>query len=223
MRKLPVYGYTQGGAYVQDYEWPTADDLRQMPRDKPFKVAALNWKKCDQINTVIGGIQMVLTNGQISPLYLTKESSDKNLERLDVDFAKVRRLRGTSNQYWVSQLHFLDGAGQELAKIQSYAQQFGADLDLAEGEEIIGIYGTRNAHNQYFATIGFIVWRPPRLVESVSRFEFGQVEKGPRMICKTPNHPVREDCKAVPSLDYLKLIKPEEAFKIHLKEVQFHD
>ena len=82
-----------------------------MPRDKPFKAAAINWKRCDQVNTVIGGLQMVLANGQNSPLYLTDESSDKNLERMNVDFGKVRRLRGTGNHWWVSQIHFLDGAG----------------------------------------------------------------------------------------------------------------
>lgn len=32
---------------------------------------------------------------------------------------------------------------------------------IADDEEIIGIYGTRYGHNHYFATLGFIVWRPP--------------------------------------------------------------
>lgn len=56
MRKLPVFGYTANGVYKQDYEWPTAEDLRTMPKDQPIRAAAFNWKKCDQVNSVIGGL-----------------------------------------------------------------------------------------------------------------------------------------------------------------------
>jgi len=73
-----------------------------MPKDQPIKPVAFNWKKCEQIITVIGGMQLLMSNGQMSPLYLTKESSDKNLERLEVNFSKVKKLRGTSNSYWLS-------------------------------------------------------------------------------------------------------------------------
>jgi len=56
MRKLPVFGYTANNVYVQDYEWPTAEDLRTMPKDQPIRAASFNWKKCDQVNSVIGGL-----------------------------------------------------------------------------------------------------------------------------------------------------------------------
>jgi hypothetical protein len=58
MRKLPVYGYTANGAHVPDYEWPTAADIRAMPVNpqEAIKAVAINWKKCDQIATVWGGV-----------------------------------------------------------------------------------------------------------------------------------------------------------------------
>jgi len=45
---------------------------------------------------------MIYSNGKTSPLFLTKEQSDKSLVKLDVDFTKVKKLRGTSNGLWVS-------------------------------------------------------------------------------------------------------------------------
>jgi len=102
-----------------------------------------------------------MSNGKMSPLFLTKVQNENNIERVDVDFTKVRKIRGTSNGFWVSQIHFHDKNNNEIKRIASYQQAFGPDVDIADGEEIIGIYGTRNAHNNYFATIGFIVWKPP--------------------------------------------------------------
>lgn len=78
LRKLPVFGYNNGGQYVPDYEWPTADDILEMPRDKPIKIATFTWKRCDQINTVIGGLQINLTNGKSSPQFLTKVQNSLN-------------------------------------------------------------------------------------------------------------------------------------------------
>jgi hypothetical protein len=162
-----------------------------------------------------------MSNGKMSPLFLTQQSSDKNLERLDVDFTKVRRLRGTSNSLWVSQIYFMDQNNQELTKLQSYQQQFGPDQELAEGEEIIGIHGTRNGHNQYFATIGFIVWKPPRMAEiaRAKKVQQGELVKSAQIICRNPAYGHRPDAKAVPGLNYMKMLPQEEASKVYLQEI----
>jgi hypothetical protein len=47
MHKLPVFGYTSGGAHQTDYEWPTADDIRAMSLEKPIKVSRIKWKRSD--------------------------------------------------------------------------------------------------------------------------------------------------------------------------------
>lgn len=135
-----------------------------MPEDQPVKAVAINWKKCDQINTVMGGIQLIMSNGKSSPLFLTKVQTDKNFDKVDVDFSKVRRVRGTSNSYWISQLQFQTEEGAEVALVKSYEQEWAGVQQLDEGEEIIGIYGTRFGHTQdnYMGTVGFIVWKAPK-------------------------------------------------------------
>ena len=40
---------------------------------------------------------------------------------------------------------------------------FASDQLLADGEEIIGVYGTKDQNgNGYFSGLGFIVWMPPK-------------------------------------------------------------
>ena len=56
LRKLPVYGYTANGAHLTDYEFPTEEDLRNISAGQPIQAVGFNWKKCDQISSVIGGI-----------------------------------------------------------------------------------------------------------------------------------------------------------------------
>ena len=45
----------------------------------------------------------------------------------------------------------------------SNKNNFAADQHLAEGEEIIGVYGTKDHDGRgYFLSLGFIVWKPPK-------------------------------------------------------------
>lgn len=61
-----------------------------------------------------------MANGKMSPLFLTKEGSDKNIEKVELDFSKVKKIKGTSNSYWVSQIHFHDANNVEIKRIASY-------------------------------------------------------------------------------------------------------
>jgi hypothetical protein len=48
--------------------------------------------------------------------------------------------------------------------MESYANNsFATDQVLAEGQEILGVYGTKDQNgNGYFSSLGFIVWVPPK-------------------------------------------------------------
>jgi len=46
---------------------------------------------------------------------------------VDVDFSKVKKVRGTSNSYWISQIQFQDANGAEVKKFQSYEQAWGQE------------------------------------------------------------------------------------------------
>ena len=61
-----------------------------------------------------------MSNGKSSPLFLTRENREGNVEKVEVDFSKVKKIRGTSNSFWVSQIHFHDKDNNEIKRIASY-------------------------------------------------------------------------------------------------------
>jgi hypothetical protein len=61
-----------------------------------------------------------MSNGKSSSLFLTREQSDKNLEEVELDVQAIKKLRGTSNSYWLSQVHFHDRENNELKRMASY-------------------------------------------------------------------------------------------------------
>ena len=46
----------------------------------------------------------------------------------------------------------------------THSYDFAPDLLLNDDEEIVGFYGSKNtsANDNRFASIGFIVWKPPK-------------------------------------------------------------
>ncbi len=65
IRKLPLFGKNPG--CEPDFEWPTLKDIQKMPQDnKPIKVVAFEWQRSGDY---IGGIRLVLSNGQKSPSF----------------------------------------------------------------------------------------------------------------------------------------------------------
>ena len=61
----------------------------------------------------------------------------------------------------VKNIQFKDKDGNEIARIETHYKQLGQLQTLDDNEEIIGIYG--NTGSSYcFASLGFIVWKPPR-------------------------------------------------------------
>jgi len=54
-----------------NFEWPKADDILQMPRDKPFDVTEIRWKEDAPANPAFKAvcrIGVTLANGVHSPL-----------------------------------------------------------------------------------------------------------------------------------------------------------
>ena len=134
-----------------------------MPADKPIQVAKLRWKKNSNSNAYFGAIQVVLSNGVESPVFLGKTQTAQDMIEVPITPA-IRKIRGSINNYWLFQVIFQSKEGQELQKMESYAHnKFASDQLLADGEEIIGVYGTKDQHaNGYFSSLGFIVWVPPK-------------------------------------------------------------
>ena len=57
---------------------------------------------------------------------------------------------------------FLNKNGHEISKIAPHGGANPIDQVLAEGEQIIGIYGSKT-QNTILSSLGFIVWKPQNL------------------------------------------------------------
>ena len=80
------------------------------------------------------------------------------------DFSQVKRINGTQPPgYWLYGLSFGKKDGTEITKVETYIYTFGEETVLDDDEEIIGVYGTEKVDTHYFAQLGFIVWKPPKL------------------------------------------------------------
>ena len=76
----------------------------------------------------------------------------------------IKKIRGTDNSHWLFQIIFQSKEGQELQKMESYVKnKLASDQVLAEGQEILGVYGTKDQDESgCFRSLGFIVWEPPK-------------------------------------------------------------
>jgi hypothetical protein len=79
----------------------------------------------------------------------------------------VKRIKGSilnNEGYPLHKLSFGKRDGSEITKIElSYNERpYGPEFVLADGEEIIGIFGTSNA-TSCLEQLGFIVWNPPKI------------------------------------------------------------
>ena len=63
-----------------------------MPQDKPIKIVAIEWQT---YSNLIGGIRLVLSNGQKSPAFFAYNTYEQNMTRCDINFA-VKRVNGTA-------------------------------------------------------------------------------------------------------------------------------
>ena len=132
-----------------------------MPTDQPVQVVKLRWKKSSYCDC-FGAIQVVLSNGIESPVFLAENQTADNLTEVPINACNIARIRGTNNNNWLYEIVLQDKDGLTQALMQAKASgQFGADQLLMEGEQIVGVHGSKNRNN-YFACLGFIVWTPPR-------------------------------------------------------------
>lgn len=145
-----------------DFEWPKPSDLMAMPEDQPIRVVGFNWKKCDSDKKTMAGIQVILSNGQTSPFFLARNTTEANIERVNITSdQRIRKIKGqqglNSN---LSEIYFYDETSNLITQMVADVVGGYDTILLGDGEEIIGIYGTKNRIYDNLDTLGFIVWRP---------------------------------------------------------------
>ena len=133
-----------------------------MPEDKQIKLVGFNWKKCDSDKKNIAAIQVILSNGITSPLFLARNATTSNIERVNItNKQRIEKIKGQQGMNGsVSEVYFYEKDGSLITQMVADVVG-GYDLaTLDEGEEIVGVYGTKNKIYDHLDTLGFIVWRP---------------------------------------------------------------
>jgi hypothetical protein len=159
IRKVAHFGYIDGGSYKFDFEWPKVEDLHLDTNGAPLKVIAIDYAKSTGNSSYIGAIQLTLSNGQKSPVFLAKDQQAGVMETRDVNF-DIKKIRGTYHSNHLSQVHFHNADDTKVVKVETMEYTFGPDQQLNPGEYIVGIYGGKN-REYIFNSIGFLVWKQP--------------------------------------------------------------
>jgi hypothetical protein len=130
-----------------------------MPKDKPIQAIGFKWKNRD---VYISGIQVIMSNGCHSPVFLGKGMNADNLQEIKIT-PQIKKIRGTFvGGYYVKNIYFQDKNGVEISRIVPGNERFAPDVILEDEEEIIGVYGTKDVNTDgNFYSLGFIVWKPP--------------------------------------------------------------
>ncbi len=89
---------------------------------------------------------MVLSNGVCSPVFTGKGENDQNMQSVNIqDYAIVKRVNGSKGNC-IHKLSFKKKDGTEITKVESGANwdPYGEDSVIADDEEIIGVFGTKD-------------------------------------------------------------------------------
>lgn len=160
---MPLFGYSNQ-EHPNDFRWPTHKILHEMSAEKEVRVAKIKWKNAEASGNYLGGVQVILTNGGESPVFLAKANNPQNADNMKeaVITPAIRKIKGTNPGSWFFEATFLSEDGKEVSSIKTNNSGT-KEFVLAAGEEIIGVYGTKDVHgNSYFHSLGFIVWVPPK-------------------------------------------------------------
>ena len=88
LRELPLFGLTTSPV---DFRHPSIADLQAMPKDKPIQAVGFKWK---ENGNYISGIQVIMSNGCNSPVFLGKTQNADNLQEVKIT-PQVKKIRGT--------------------------------------------------------------------------------------------------------------------------------
>ena len=72
---------------------------------------------------------------------------------------RIAAIRGDTKGFVIKQLYFHSPDGKEIARVFTYKDNDTQVRQLADGEEVIGVFG-HGASFKCFRSLGFIVWKP---------------------------------------------------------------
>ena len=90
---------------------------------------------------------MILSNGTSSPVLAAKGENDQNMQSFNIpDYAMVKRVNGSKGNGSIHKFSFKKKDGTEITKIETPANwdPYGQESVIADDEEIIGVFGTKD-------------------------------------------------------------------------------
>ena len=124
----------------------------------------MKYKLSSSRNDFFGAFQVILSNGTSSPMFTAKLEKDKDMKSVNIqNYAMVKRINGSKGSSYIHKLSFKKKDGTEITKIEiGIWNSYGQESVIADDEEIIGVFGTKDYDN-YIWQLGFIVWKPPQI------------------------------------------------------------
>ena len=116
-----------------------------MKKNVAIKFKDLKFKKCSKDSNVFGAFQVVLSNGSCSPVFAAQGENEQNMQSVNIqDYSIVKRVNGSYGTA-IHKLSFKKKDGTEITKVELWNYNpYGEDSVIADDEEIIGVFGTKD-------------------------------------------------------------------------------
>ena len=143
LRKMPLWGDRDSEI---NFEWPTEEEWSLM--DYNTSITSIDFASYDRDMT-LSYVKLNYSDGQTKvfenfDLNQNRAYGYTNLETINFDDSKSRQIRavcGNNHQYGMSGFYFLDSDDDLIHYYQPYGNRYHEKFDIAENEEIIGVYG----------------------------------------------------------------------------------
>ncbi len=114
-----------------------------------IKLKDLKYKQNTTDNRWFGGFQVILSNGVASPVFTATGQDAQGLQSFAIpDYSQVKRINGTATSQWLCHLSFGKKDGSQITKVEYNSYSLGPETVIADDEEIIGIYGSKEVESR---------------------------------------------------------------------------
>lgn len=161
LRKLPMWGQQVSASQI-DFEWPSLDEIRNLPSYVSLKQMTL--KKGNEHrgtgNYPLYYAKCTLSNNFESPVFKSRNNTYQSGRVVDFQEmgAQVRSVQAFSrmDDFQILSIAFKDEAGDIVGMLGEGSFMGGPEFELDEREELIGFYGVKGRDPTCFTSFGLI-------------------------------------------------------------------
>ena len=159
LRKLPMWGDED---LATSFEWPTEEAWNLM--DPNTSITSIDFASNHRNEAKVAWCRVHYSDGEVKTFENINPSSGRafpnhNHDTVSFDVAlatPIRAVKAASHKNGTDALNFLDAHDQVVTQYNPFDRNYGKKVQIAENEEIIGVYGN-NEKGKTFRNFGFIV------------------------------------------------------------------